>query len=111
MKTFEVKRLNDKSGRSCCTQRQIKLKVGMVFEITGDTDLNGVYTITEQKKVYCALCPLSLQDSKYALRFCGLLKESKLGCRHMFCQKDLRSVAYGDNAFTIKKLDNIMESL
>lgn len=111
MKTFEVKRLDGKSGRTVCTQKQIKLQVGMVFEINGDTNLNGMYTVTEQKKVLCSECPLSYQDHKYALRFCGLLKESKLGIRHRFCQKDLRRDAYGDNAFTIKKLDKILENL
>lgn len=111
MKTFEVNKLNEKSDRGYCTQRQIKLKVGMVFEVTGDTGLNGVYTITDQKKVLCSLCPLSIKDPKYSLRFCGILKESRLGRRHVFCQKDLRSTAYGDNAFTIKKLDKILEEL
>lgn len=111
MKTFEVKRFNGKSGRGCCTQRQIKLKVGMVFEITGDTELNGMYTITEQKKVQCDCCPLSFKDPNYSVRLCGLFKESRSGRRHIFCQNDLRSTAYGDNAFTIKRLDNIMDDL
>lgn len=111
MKKIEVKRLHDKPLRYCCDDRKIKLKVGTVFEIVGSDELAGVYTITDQKKVRCDKCPLAIYDPKYSFSSCGLLKNTKLGIKHMFCQKDLRSPAYTDNAFTIKKLDDIMEGL
>lgn len=111
MKTFEVERLREKSDTYRCTEKQIKLKVGMVFEIAGDEELSGTYIITEQKKVNCSQCPLASPVPRYSFHVCRLLKASKSGCLHQFCKKDLRSSTYGDNAFTIKKLDTIMEGL
>lgn len=111
MKTFEVERLRERSDKYRCTEKQIKLKVRMVFEIAGDAELSGTYIITEQKKVNCNRCPFAGLVPKYGLHVCSLLKVSKSGCLHQFCKKDLRGSAHGDNAFTIKKLDTIMEGL
>lgn len=111
MKTFEVERLSKKSDRYLCTEKRIKLKVGMVFEMTGDAELCGTYIITEQKKVNCNRCPFASLVPRYGLHVCRLFKVSKSGCLHQFCKKDLRGSAHGDNAFTIKKLDTIMEGL
>lgn len=111
MKTIEVEKFYSNPSRYYCDHRKIKLKVGMVFEIVGGDELNGVYTITDQKKVRCAQCPLAIHDFEISFRPCRLMKTTKQGISHRFCHKDLRRSPYTDNAFTIKKLDTIMENL
>lgn len=68
--------------------------------------------MTCQGKAICKDCPLSV-PLKHMPSFsgCGLLKVSKSGRGYKFCTKDLRGYAVEDNAFTIKKLDIIMEGL
>lgn len=112
MKTFEVSHKLKDASVAVLKYTNTKLHAGMVFEITGDEKLKGLYVVTGQKKVDCKDCPLSV-PLKHMPNFsgCGLFKVSKMGRAHKFCTKDLRGGAYGDNAFTIKKLDAIMEGL
>lgn len=112
MKTFEVAHKLKDSSVSVLKYTNTKLHSGMVFEMTGDEKLKGLYVVTGQKKVDCKDCPLSV-PLRYTPNFstCGLLRVSRRGRAHKFCTKDLRGSAYGDNAFTIKKLDTIMEGL
>ena len=112
MKTFEVSHKLKNKTVSVLKYTNTKLHTGMVFEITGDTKLNGMYIVTGQKKVNCINCPFS-GPSEYMTGAitCGLLKPSKGGNNYRFCTKDMRGYPYEDNAFTIKKLDKILEDL
>lgn len=112
MKTFEVAHKLQNKKVSVLKYTKTKLHTGMIFKITGDTKLKGIYVVTGQGKSPCNDCPLSVPIA-YMPSFssCGLLKPSKGGYNYNFCTKDLRGDAYDDNAFTIKKLDTILEDL
>lgn len=112
MKTFEVSHKLKNKMVSVLKYTNTKLHTGMVFEIIGDTKLNGMYIVTEQKKANCIDCPFSVPlNFTIGASTCGLLKASKGGYNYRFCTKDLRGLPYGDNTFTIKKLDKILEDL
>ena len=112
MKAFEVSHKIQNKMVSVLKYTKTKLHSGMIFKITGDTELKGIYVVTGQGKAPCKDCPLSVPNA-YMPSFstCGLLKPSKGGYNYSFCTKDLRGHEIEDNAFTLKKLDTIMEDL
>lgn len=113
MKTIRINEVDVKRGIADTDTRQVKLDVGMVFEITGYDNLNGRYVVTVQKRTTCEECPFSVPSSfnGHTFKKCGLLKRSRSGYVYPFCAKDLRSSPQGRNAFTINRLDDVLESI